>query len=134
MNLSEASMFIGAGLITGASVAVIAYTFYTTPEDSEEDKERDRQIEFIRKTLVAFLEAQKTLHTARIEVSNAEKNVERAVERLYSIKRADDPEKKKARAAVVRARQQHKELQEFYESINERFSENMSTWTIPPKV
>jgi len=112
----------------------MACTFYTSPVESEEDQERDRQIEFVRKTLLGFLEGQKTLHTARIEVSNAEKNLERAVERLYSIKRADDPEKKKARVAVTHAREKHKELQEFYDSIKERFSENMSTWKIPPKV
>jgi hypothetical protein len=134
MNISETHMLFGLGLITGASVALMACTFYTSQVESEEDKERNRQIEFVRKTLVGFLEGQKTLHTARIELSNAEKNLERAVDRLYSIKRADDPEKKKARAEVVRARQQHAELQDFYNSTKERFSENMSTWTIPPKV
>ena len=133
MNAPEFGMLAGALFVTAAGVAFIAYPFYTTTK-SEEELERDRQIEFVRKTLFGFLVGQKTLHTARIEASNAQKKLERAVDRLYSIKRQDDPEKKKARAEVARARQEHKELQEFYESIKERFSENMSTWTIPPKV
>lgn len=134
MNAPEFGMLAGALFVTGASLAIITYNFYTTPVESEEEKERNRQIEFVRKTLFGFLEGQKTLHTARIEASNAQKKLERAVDRLYSIKRQDDPEKKKARAEVARARQEHKELQEFYDSIKERFSENMSTWAIPPKV